>query len=72
MKTNIINMDPEIMGGTPVFRGTRVPIQTFIEHLRRDDGVDDFFDNFPGVSREQVIGLIEELEAVKEELLVSA
>nr|VFJ75525.1 MAG: Protein of unknown function (DUF433) [Candidatus Kentron sp. FW] len=72
MKDSVIDMDPEIMGGTPVFRGTRVPIQTFIEHLRRNGGIDDFFDNFPGVSRKQVIELIEELEGVKEGLLVTA
>nr|VFJ46507.1 MAG: Uncharacterized conserved protein, DUF433 family [Candidatus Kentron sp. DK] len=72
MRDTVINMDPETMGGTPVFRGTRVPIQTFIEHLEYEEGIDDFFDGFPGVSREQVIKLIEELDNVKEKLLARA
>ena len=72
MTKSVINMDPETMGGTPVFNGTRVPIQTFIEHLKRDGGIEDFFDGFPSVSQEQVIKLIEELEEVKEKILAFA
>nr|VFJ60054.1 MAG: Protein of unknown function (DUF433) [Candidatus Kentron sp. FW] len=65
----IINIDPEIMSGAPVFRGTRVPIQTFIEHLGSDEDLHNFFDGFPGVSREQVVALADE---IKERVLVSA
>jgi hypothetical protein len=42
------------MGGTPVFRGTRVPVQTLIEYLERDENIDQFLQGFPSVTREQV------------------
>nr|VFK37091.1 MAG: Uncharacterized conserved protein, DUF433 family [Candidatus Kentron sp. SD]VFK41167.1 MAG: Uncharacterized conserved protein, DUF433 family [Candidatus Kentron sp. SD]VFK78279.1 MAG: Uncharacterized conserved protein, DUF433 family [Candidatus Kentron sp. SD] len=69
---SVINMDPDVMGGTPVFRGTRVPIQHFIEHLKYEGGIDNFFDDFPTVSREQVIRLIDELDGLREKILVTA
>jgi len=72
MNTNVVSIDPEVMGGTPVFRGTRVPIQNLIEYLEDDDDINDFFDGFPSVSREQVIGLIEQLEKMKGKLLATA
>nr|VFJ70107.1 MAG: Uncharacterized conserved protein, DUF433 family [Candidatus Kentron sp. DK] len=73
MNTSVINIDPEVMSGTPVFRGTRVPIQHFIEYMKHDEnGINDFFEGFPGVSREQVIKLIEELDDVKEKLFAAA
>jgi uncharacterized protein (DUF433 family) len=48
------------MGGTPVFRGTRVPVQTLIEYLEAGDSVDEFLEGFPSVTREQVIAFLEE------------
>jgi uncharacterized protein (DUF433 family) len=51
------------MGGTPVFRGTRVPVQTFIEYLEAGDSVDEFLAGFPSVKREQVIAFLEEAKA---------
>jgi uncharacterized protein (DUF433 family) len=48
------------MGGTPVFIGTRVPIQTLFDYLEAGESIDDFLDGFPTVSREQVIELLEE------------
>nr|VFJ58544.1 MAG: Uncharacterized conserved protein, DUF433 family [Candidatus Kentron sp. DK] len=77
MTQSVIDIDPEIMGGTPVFRGTRVPVQNFFNYVMgdgaiSDDGINDFFDGFPGVSREQIIRLIEDLEEVKERILVTA
>ena len=48
------------MGGTPVFRGTRVPVETLIDYLEGGDSIDDFLDGFPTVSREQVIAFLEE------------
>lgn len=48
-----INRDPETMGGTPVFAGTRVPVQTLIDYLSEGESLDDFLDGFPSVSREQ-------------------
>lgn len=56
----IISISPEIMGGTPVFTGTRVPIQTLLDYLKAGESIDDFLDGFPTVTREQVIALLEE------------
>jgi uncharacterized protein (DUF433 family) len=53
MKLNVINIDPEILGGTPVFRGTRTPIQVLFDYLR-SSSVDDFLRGYPQVSREMV------------------
>ena len=54
----IIHSDPEIMGGTPVFTGTRVPLQNLVDYLEGGESIEDFLDGFPGVKREQVIGLL--------------
>lgn len=51
--TQIINRDPEIMGGTPVFMGTRVPIKYLLDWLEGGYTLDEFLDNYPSVSREQ-------------------
>jgi uncharacterized protein (DUF433 family) len=48
------------MGGTPVFAGTRVPIQTLLDYLEAGESIDDFLSGFPSVSREQVIAFLEE------------
>ena len=56
----IISASPDIMGGTPVFAGTRVPVQTLLDYLKAGELIDDFLDGFPTVSREQVITLLEE------------
>ena len=55
----VIHSDPEIMGGTPVFVGTRVPLQNLIDYLEGGESVEDFLDAFPTVKREQVIAVIE-------------
>lgn len=55
----IIHSDPEIMGGTPVFVGTRVPLQNLIDSLQGGESIDDFLDGFPSVKRAQVIAVIE-------------
>ncbi len=55
----IVHSDPEIMGGTPVFVGTRVPLQNLIDSLEGGESVEDFLDGFPTVKREQVIAVIE-------------
>ncbi len=62
----IIQRSAEILGGTPVFRGTRVPIQTLIDYLEDGDSLDQFLDDFPTVSREQALQV---LELAKELLL---
>ncbi len=60
MKENkYIEVDPEKLGGTPVFRGTRVPIQNLFDYLEGGDDLDVFLDDFPTVSRDQVIGVLE-------------
>ena len=56
----IVSISPEIMGGTPVFAGTRVPVQTLFDYLKAGESIDDFLDGFPTVTREQVIALLEE------------
>jgi uncharacterized protein (DUF433 family) len=54
-----ISVSPEILGGTPVFSGTRVPVQTLLEYLEAGDSIDEFLDGFPSVSREQVLSFLE-------------
>jgi len=56
----IVHSDPEILGGTPVFVGTRVPVDALIDFLEGGDTVEDFLENYPGVSREQVFAFLEE------------
>jgi uncharacterized protein (DUF433 family) len=56
----IISASPEIMGGTIVFAGTRVPVQTLLDYLKAGESIDDFLDGFPTVTKEQVIALLEE------------
>ncbi len=58
----IIEIDPEKMSGTPVFRGTRVPIQNLFDYLEAGDSLETFLDHFPTVEREQAIGIIELLK----------
>ena len=55
----VVRSDPEIMGGTPVFVGTRVPLQNLIDSLEGGESIEDFLDGFPSVKREQVIAVIE-------------
>ena len=56
----LVVSDPEVMGGTPCFSGTRVPIQTFIDYLEGGNTMDEFLDDFPTVSREQAVGFLEQ------------
>lgn len=55
-----VSCDPEVMGGRPVFHGTRVPVQTLLDHLEAGDSIDDFLEGFPTVTRQQVIAFLEE------------
>ena len=61
--------NPDILGGTPVFAGTRVPVQTFVEYLEAGDPLDEFLIDFPSVSREQAVAV---LELAKDLLLARA
>ena len=66
---SVIHSDPEIMGGTPVFVGTRVPFQTLLDYLEAGDPLQEFLEDFPSVSREQAVAA---LEQAKDALLARA
>jgi len=68
-KPLVIHSDPEILGGTPVFVGTRVPVQTLLDYLEDGDSIDAFLDHFPTVKREQAVAV---LELAKEMLVAHA
>lgn len=55
----VVAVDPEVMSGTPVFRGTRVPIQTLLDHLEAGESLEVFLANFPTVSRQQAVRFLE-------------
>lgn len=65
MKANarIIHSDPDILGGTPVFVGTRVPLRNPIDYLEGDYSLEQFLDDFPSVSREQAVAALEAAHA---------
>ena len=69
MKKSVICRNPKIMGGTPVFSGTRVPVQTLLDYLEFGESIDDFLAGFPSVNREQVI---EFLKQAKDRLVATA
>lgn len=54
-----ITSDPAILGGTPVFAGTRVPAQTLLDYLVAGDGLDEFLEQYPSVSREQALAALD-------------
>jgi len=68
-RKDLVVSDPNIMSGTPCFAGTRVPVQNLFDYLEAGDPLDEFLDNFPTVSREQAVALLEE---AKRELLAAA
>ncbi len=59
MEGKVINIDPEILGGTPVFYGTRVPIKNLFDYLETGDSIDTFLEDFEGVHKDQVIKVLE-------------
>jgi uncharacterized protein (DUF433 family) len=60
MKEPIITTAPDVMGGTPVFAKTRVPVQTLLDYLKAGESVDDFLEGFPTVTKAQVVTFLEE------------
>ena len=68
-RQSVVHRDPEILGGTPVFVGTRVPLKNLIDCLAAGDSLDDFLDDFPSVTREQAVAA---LEAARDILIASA
>jgi uncharacterized protein (DUF433 family) len=69
MEHSVISQTLDVMGGTPVFAGTRVPIQTLLDYLEAGESINDFLQGFPSVSREQVINF---LEQAKDHLVAAA
>ncbi|MES2195217.1 MAG: DUF433 domain-containing protein [Pseudomonadota bacterium] len=63
MKQPIISCSPDIMGGSAVFHGTRVPVQTLLDYLEAGESIDDFLEGFPSVTGQQVIAFLEEARA---------
>lgn len=61
---NIIARDPEVLGGTPVFRGTRVPFQALLDYLEGSQTLDEFLDDFPSVSREAAVHALEHAKSL--------
>jgi uncharacterized protein (DUF433 family) len=62
MDEAFISRSPKVMGGTPVFTGTRVPVQTLLDYLEGGDTIDDFLVGFPTVSRERVMAFLEQMK----------
>jgi uncharacterized protein (DUF433 family) len=69
MSALVLSRDPEVMGGTAVFPGTRVPVQTLVDYLEAGESIDDFLAGFPSVTRAQVIAF---LEAATERLVAAS
>jgi uncharacterized protein (DUF433 family) len=63
-QASVIVSDPEILGGTPCFRGTRVPVDSLIDYLEAGDTLDEFLDNFPSVTREAAISALEKAKTL--------
>lgn len=63
MTTDLVVVDPEIHSGTPVFRGTRVPVKTLFDHLEAGDSLEVFLDDFPSVSKALAIAVLEQARA---------
>jgi len=61
--SGVVSSDPEVMSGAPVFKGTRVLVQTLIEYLEAGDSIDEFLEGFPSVTRDQVVAFLEETKA---------
>ena len=63
MRQPLISSSPDVMGGTPVFAGTRVPIQTLLDYLEGGETIDDFLEGFPTVRTEQVTAFLDQRKA---------
>ena len=60
MKQHILTCSPDVMGGAPVFAGTRVPVQTLLDYLEAGESIDYFLEGFPSVTRAQVVDFLEQ------------
>ena len=64
MADRLIDRNPDVLGGTPVFAGTRVPVRILMEHLEAGDRLDEFLEDYPTVSRGQAVALLERATAI--------
>ncbi len=64
MADELIDRNPDILGGTPVFSGTRVPVRILMEHLEAGDRLDEFLEDYPTVTRDQAIAVLERAKAI--------
>jgi uncharacterized protein (DUF433 family) len=64
VSNNVITKDPQVLGGTPVFRGTRVPFQALLDYLEGGQTLDDFLDDFPTVTRELAVHALEHAKSL--------
>jgi uncharacterized protein (DUF433 family) len=62
MPEQLIQRDDDILGGTPVFAGTRVPVQTLFDYLEEGDSLDEFLDDFPSVTRDHAVKVLEKMK----------
>ena len=62
-RSSVVHSDPDILGGTPVFVRTRVPVQTLFHYLEAGESIDAFLEGFPSVKREQIVAFLEEARA---------
>lgn len=62
MPEQVISASPEVMGGTPVFAGTRVPVETFVEYIKAGESIDSFLEGFPSVKKEQLLAFLDQAQ----------
>ncbi|MFI5262916.1 MAG: DUF433 domain-containing protein [Candidatus Kapaibacterium sp.] len=60
--SNLVTIDPDILGGTPVFKNTRVPVKTLFEYLQKNYSLEEFLDSFPSVTESAAIAVLQEAE----------
>lgn len=68
---DLIVKDPDILGGTPVFRGTRVPLQALFDSIESDETLEEFLEGFPSVSREMAVAALEQARELLSKVLVT-
>ena len=64
MADKLIDRNPDVLGGTPVFSGTRVPVRILMEHLEAGDRLDEFLEDYPTVTRDQAVAVLERAKAM--------
>ena len=62
MQEPVVISSPEVLGGTPVFAGTRVPVETFVEYIKAGESIDSFLEGFPSVKKEQLLAFLDQAQ----------